>query len=147
MPPTQGFLCHEICRFLLCGRHESELHFLSRFKLDENHFAWEISTLVTEKNSSSFLWCPRLMFSASKLSYLSCWMQSKGHTSLDARCKGQSLQDGCRAFAWKFFPQTHLKGHEHAEELFPTYVDVRLKPSSDTLQILMLCCDLGLLSW
>ncbi|GFU04324.1 hypothetical protein TNCV_864231 [Trichonephila clavipes] len=42
-------------------------------------------------------------------------MRSKGDTRLDARRKGQSLQDGCGAFAWKFFFQTQQKGHEQAE--------------------------------
>ncbi|GFX38548.1 hypothetical protein TNCV_3206161 [Trichonephila clavipes] len=86
--------------------------------------------LITEKNMPSFLGCPRLIFSVSQISCLSCWMQSKGRTRLAA---GKSLQDGCRAFARKLFFQTQQQGHEQAEEPLPTYVVVRLKPSSDPM--------------
>ncbi|GFY05182.1 hypothetical protein TNCV_2206281 [Trichonephila clavipes] len=40
---------------------------------------------------------------------------TKGHTRLDVECKGQSLQDGCRLFARKFFFQTQQQGQEQAE--------------------------------
>ncbi|GFX04029.1 hypothetical protein TNCV_4679321 [Trichonephila clavipes] len=69
-------------------------------------------------------------------------MQSKGHTRLDAGCKGQSLKDGRRAFSWKFFFQTQQQGPEQAEEPLSTNVVMHLKPSSDPMQMLMLCGDL-----
>ncbi|GFY22503.1 hypothetical protein TNCV_2177641 [Trichonephila clavipes] len=68
-------------------------------------------------------------------------MQSKGHTSLDTRHKGESLQDDCTVFAWKFFLQKQQHGHEQAEEPLSTYVVVRVNPSSDPVQMLMLCDD------
>ncbi|GFW19708.1 hypothetical protein TNCV_1605981 [Trichonephila clavipes] len=68
-------------------------------------------------------------------------MQSKRHISLDAGRKGQSLQDICKLFARKFFFQIQQQGLEQAEEPFSTYVVVRLKTSSDPVQILMLCSD------
>ncbi|GFS53749.1 hypothetical protein TNCV_731431 [Trichonephila clavipes] len=56
---------------------------------------------------------------------LSYSMQSKGHTRLDDGRKGESLLDGCRAFAWKFLFQTLQRDHEQAEEALSTYVVVR----------------------
>ncbi|GFW81446.1 hypothetical protein TNCV_377941 [Trichonephila clavipes] len=85
--------------------------------------------------------CGALMFSAPQISCLSYWMHSKGHTRLGAKLKRQSLQDGCRAFAWKFF-QTQQQGHEQAEKSLFTYVVVRFKPNTDLEQILLLCGDL-----
>ncbi|GFT91093.1 hypothetical protein TNCV_2008961 [Trichonephila clavipes] len=38
--------------------------------------------------------------------------QLKRHIRLDAGRKGQSLQDGCRSFACKFFFQTQQQGHQ-----------------------------------
>ncbi|GFX52560.1 hypothetical protein TNCV_4325761 [Trichonephila clavipes] len=66
---------------------------------------------------------------------LSYWMQSKGHSRLDAECKGQSLQDFCRLFAWKFFSQTQQQGNKQAEEPLSAYVVMRLIPSSDPGQM------------
>ncbi|GFV96390.1 hypothetical protein TNCV_2869681 [Trichonephila clavipes] len=77
-----------------------------------------------------------------QISRLSCWVQSKGHSRLDAGCKGQSLQDGCRLSAWKFF-QIRQQDQKQAEEPLSPYSIVCLRPSSDPVQILMLCGDLG----
>ncbi|GFW23253.1 hypothetical protein TNCV_3803531 [Trichonephila clavipes] len=59
------------------------------------------------------------------------------------RLKGQSLQDGSWLFGWKFF-QTQWQGLEKAGEApLSTYVVVYLIQSSDTVQMPMLCSDLG----
>ncbi|GFW46740.1 hypothetical protein TNCV_2980961 [Trichonephila clavipes] len=52
-------------------------------------------------------------------------MQSKGYNRLDAERKGQSLQDACKLFAWKFVFQIH----EQAEAPVSTYIVVRLMTS------------------
>ncbi|GFU88948.1 hypothetical protein TNCV_4446231 [Trichonephila clavipes] len=70
-------------------------------------------------------------------------MQSKRRIRLDAGRKGQSLKDGCRLFAWKFFLQTQQQGHEQAEEPLSTYVVVNLTSSSDPVKIPMLFVDHG----
>ncbi|GFT76021.1 hypothetical protein TNCV_1255321 [Trichonephila clavipes] len=73
-------------------------------------------------------------------------MQSKGRTRQDAGHKDQSLQDIYRLFAWKFF-QKQQQGHAQAKELFSTYVVMRLMPRSDSVQLSMLCGNLGRPSW
>ncbi|GFT48288.1 hypothetical protein TNCV_4708551 [Trichonephila clavipes] len=50
-------------------------------------------------------------------------------------------------FAWKFFFQTLLQGHEHAQEPLPVYVIVRLMPGTDPDQLSMLYGDLDRPSW
>ncbi|GFU87125.1 hypothetical protein TNCV_430291 [Trichonephila clavipes] len=64
---------------------------------------------------------------------------------LGAGREGQSLQDGCRLFAWKFSFQTQQQGHEQIEKPLSAYVVVCLMPCSDPLS--MLCGDLGRPSW
>ncbi|GFU94544.1 hypothetical protein TNCV_2645301 [Trichonephila clavipes] len=59
---------------------------------------------------------------SSTISGLSCWMQSKGHTRMDAGNKGQSLKDGCILFVQKFFFQTQNQGQKQAEEPLSVYV-------------------------
>ncbi|GFS72226.1 replication-associated protein [Trichonephila clavipes] len=56
--------------------------------------------------------------------------------------QSQSLQDGCRLFAWKFF-RMQLQGHDQVKKLFATYVVARLMTSSDPIQMSMLCSKLG----
>ncbi|GFS84785.1 hypothetical protein TNCV_2956811 [Trichonephila clavipes] len=61
---TQGFLCHQICQFLLHRKDESEFHI---FSPGENLTRITLSgtfRLIAEKDTLSFLWCPRMMFSA-----------------------------------------------------------------------------------
>ncbi|GFW90019.1 hypothetical protein TNCV_2172141 [Trichonephila clavipes] len=60
--------------------------------------------------------------------------------------KGQSLQNGFRLFAWKFF-QTQQKGHEQTEKPLFSYIVVRSIPNSDPVLMSMLCGDLGQSSW
>ncbi|GFX03918.1 hypothetical protein TNCV_4678231 [Trichonephila clavipes] len=66
-------------------------------------------------------------------------MPSKGHARLDAGCKRRSLQGGCRLFAWKCFFQTQQQVQEPNEEPLSIYVIPRLMPSSDPVQMSMLC--------
>ncbi|GFT49662.1 hypothetical protein TNCV_3368001 [Trichonephila clavipes] len=72
---------------------------------------------------------------------------SKGDTRLNPWHKGEFLQHSCRAFACKFFFQTHHQGCDKAEKPLSTYVVVHLQPSSDPRQMLMLCGDLRCPSW
>ncbi|GFV44917.1 hypothetical protein TNCV_3339011 [Trichonephila clavipes] len=72
---------------------------------------------------------------SSTISGLSCSTQSKGHTRLDAECKGQSLQESCKLFAWKFLFQTQQQSLEQAEEPLSAYVGVLLMPISDHVQM------------
>ncbi|GFU81691.1 hypothetical protein TNCV_3645911 [Trichonephila clavipes] len=57
---TQGFLCHQIRQFLL---HWKSSIFISGVDSTRITFSGTFR-LITEKKTSSFLWCPRLMFSA-----------------------------------------------------------------------------------
>ncbi|GFX00319.1 hypothetical protein TNCV_1273131 [Trichonephila clavipes] len=68
-------------------------------------------------------------------------------TRLDAGCKGQSLQNGCRLLDWKFSFRTQQQGQEQTEESLSTYVVTRLLLSSDPVQMSMLCVDLGRPFW
>ncbi|GFS90974.1 hypothetical protein TNCV_2119751 [Trichonephila clavipes] len=70
-----------------------------------------------------------------------------GRTRLDTGRKGQSLQDGCRLFAWKFSFQVQQEGHKQAEEPLSIYVGVRLIQSNDPVQMFMLCDDPDRPSW
>ncbi|GFT20724.1 hypothetical protein TNCV_3847701 [Trichonephila clavipes] len=53
---------------------------------------------------------------SSTISGFFCWVQSKVRTRRDAGFKGQSLQDGCKLFAFKFFCETQKQGHKQAEK-------------------------------
>ncbi|GFV22826.1 hypothetical protein TNCV_4962411 [Trichonephila clavipes] len=81
------------------------------------------------------------------MSSLSYWMHSKGRIRLDTGRKGQSLQDGCRLFAWTFFFQTQQQGHEQDEEPLSAYVVMSLWLSSNPVQMSMLCRDLRQPFW
>ncbi|GFX81469.1 hypothetical protein TNCV_143191 [Trichonephila clavipes] len=70
-------------------------------------------------------------------------MPSKGCTQLDTRCKGQFLKDDCWLFAWKFYYQTQQEVLEKADDPLIPFVAMRLMPSSDPMQMSMLCGDLG----
>ncbi|GFV42544.1 hypothetical protein TNCV_3718771 [Trichonephila clavipes] len=52
-------------------------------------------------------------------------------------------QNVCRLFSLKLFFQKQQQNHEQAKELFPTYVVVRLMPSSDPVQMSLLCGNNG----
>ncbi|GFU42320.1 hypothetical protein TNCV_4554771 [Trichonephila clavipes] len=73
------------------------------------------------------------------ISGLSCRIQSKERTRLDAGRKGQSLLDGFRQCARNIFFQKQQQSHQQAEEQLSTYVIVHLMPSSNPAQKSMLC--------
>ncbi|GFW61425.1 hypothetical protein TNCV_346731 [Trichonephila clavipes] len=68
-------------------------------------------------------------------------MQANRRARLDNGCKGQSLQDGCGLFAWKFF-QTQQQGHGQADEPLSAYVVTCLMLSSDPVQLLVTLADI-----
>ncbi|GFU02781.1 hypothetical protein TNCV_403001 [Trichonephila clavipes] len=49
----------------------------------------------------------------------------------------------CRLLAWKFFFQTLQQGHYKVVKLLSTHFVIRLMPSSDPVQMWMLCGNLG----
>ncbi|GFX76640.1 hypothetical protein TNCV_3163581 [Trichonephila clavipes] len=57
--------------------------------------------LITEKNTTPFLWCQRLICSVP--SYPVFIERCRQRDTLDwmPGLKGHSLQDGCRVFAWR----------------------------------------------
>ncbi|GFY29910.1 hypothetical protein TNCV_4072231 [Trichonephila clavipes] len=73
--------------------------------------------LITEKNTTIFLRCPRLMFSASQ--YL--FEIVKESARRDAEHKGQSLQDGRRLFVWKFFFRHNNKVMNKLRSRYPSF--------------------------